>query len=341
MPAKPPFAVLFEMAIGRWVTSAICAAAKLGVADQLSSAPKTTTELAKQLNLHEDALYRLMRALASVGIFHEAEGRAFSQTPLSDLLRSNATPTQRDGALMFNDDWYNRCWAELPWSIQTGRPAPEKVFGMSLFEHLSKSPDEAVNFNNTMTGLSQRDGPVVASSYDFSGFEHIVDVGGGMGALLAAILKSAPKVRGTLFDMPYVIEQAKGAPILAKFTGRCEFSGGSFFGGVPAGADAYIMKHIIHDWDQERATTILSNCRKAMRPDGRLLVVDRVIGPPNQPDQAALFDLEMLVNAGGRERNEPEWRSLFAASGFKLDRIIPMPAPQSILVGIPVEGVPA
>jgi len=126
MPAKPPFAVLFEMAIGRWVTSAICAAAKLGVADQLSSAPKTTTELAKQLNLHEDALYRLMRALASVGIFHEAEGRAFSQTPLSDLLRSNATPTLRDGALMFNDDWYNRCWAELPWSIQTGHRRPKK-----------------------------------------------------------------------------------------------------------------------------------------------------------------------------------------------------------------------
>jgi hypothetical protein len=154
-----------------------------------------------------------------------------------------------------------------------------------------------------------------------------------MGLLLAAILESAPKLRGTLFDMPYVIDQARTAPILAPHAGRCDFARGDFFEGVPAGADAYIMKHIIHDWDDERSAKILGNCRKAMRPGGKLLVVDRVIGPPNQPDPRKYFDIAMMMCPGGRERDEAEWRALFQASGFRMERIIPTPGPHSILEG--------
>lgn len=326
-----PYAVLYQMCIGKWVSSAISAAAKLGIADRLESGPKTTKDLAQELNVHERALYRLLRALASVGVFHEGEGHLFRQTPLSDLLRSNAEPSLRYPAMLLVDDWYNKVWAELNWTIETGHPAPEKVFSMNLFEHLSKHPEEAVNFNNAMTDLSKGDGPAVAASYDFSRFEWIVDVGGGLGALLAAILERAPKLRGTLLDMPYVIEQARKAPMLASFAARCEFAGGSFFEAVPKGADAYLMKHVIHDWDDERATTILSNCRKAIQTDGKLLVVDCVVGPSNQPDLAKFLDLQMLVVAGGLERSESDWHRLLATSGFRLERIIPMSSPDSIL----------
>jgi SAM-dependent methyltransferase len=334
-PAMPPFAALFQMCNAKWVSSAISVAAKLGVADHLESGPKTAKQLADEMNVHEMALYRLLRALTGVGVFHEGDGHLFSHTALSDLLRSNANPSLRNLEMMLIDDWYTKAWTELGWTIETGRAAPEKVFGMSLFEYFSKHPEDAVNFNGAMTDLSKGDGPAVVASYDFSRFEHIVDVGGGVGALLAAILESAPKLRGTLLDMPYVIERAKKGPLLASFTPRCEFVGGSFFEAVPKAADAYIMKHIIHDWDDEHATKILKNCRRAMRPDSKLLVVDRVVGPPNQPDQAKLFDLEMMVNPGGLERSEPEWRRLFGMSGFRLERTIPTPAPQSILEGTP------
>jgi hypothetical protein len=332
-PAPPPYAVMIELILAQWVSFAISAASKLGVADQLESGPKTTNELAAQLKVHEDSLYRLLRALAGNGIFHEGAGRMFSQTPLSELLRTNARPGLRYAAVMLLDDWHHKAFQAICESIETGRTAPETVFGMGLFEHLHKNPGEADNFNKGMTDLSSGEAPAVVASYDFSGCEHIVDVGGGMGGLLAAILESAPKLRGTVFDQPSVIEQAEKAPILAPFAGRCQLTGGSFFEGVPAGADAYIMKHIIHDWDDARSTQILVNCRKAMRPKGKVLVVDRVIGAPNQPDPKKYFDLAMLVLPGGRERDEGEWRALFAASGFRLERIIPTPAPHSILEG--------
>jgi hypothetical protein len=219
-PALPPFAAVLQMCFGKWVSLAISAAAKLGIADHLETGPRTTQQLATELKVHEMTLYRLLRALASAGVFHEEEGRLFSQTPLSDLLRSNAKPSLRNLAIMLVDDWQVKNWAELGWSIETGRPATEKVFGTGLFEHFVRHPDDAVNFNKAMADLSSGDGPTVASSYHFSRFECIVDVGGGTGALLAAILESAPQLRGVLFDMPYVVEQARTAPNLASFAAR-------------------------------------------------------------------------------------------------------------------------
>jgi hypothetical protein len=327
---------MLDMLLSQWTSFAISAAAKLGIADQLESGPRTTQELAGRLNLHEDALYRLLRALAGSGIFHEGEGRLFSQTPLSDLLRTNAYPGLRYAAAMLLDDWHHKAFQLVCTSIGNGRTGMENAFNVGLFVHLQNNPQEAVYFNKSMTDMSSGEAPAVVASYDFSGFEHIVDVAGGMGGLLAAILGSSPKLRGTLFDLPSVIEQAGKGSLLAPFDGRCQLTGGSFFDGVPTGADAYIMKHIIHDWDDTRAMQILVNCRKAMKPNGKLLVVDRVIGPPNAPDPKKYFDLAMLMVPGGRERDEAEWRALFTTAGFHLERIIPTQAPQSILEGRPV-----
>ena len=333
-PAPPPYAVLIEKLFASWEAFAIGAAAKLGIADCLESGPKTTAQLAAELKLHEDSLYRVLRALAGSGIFHEGPGRTFSQTQLSSLLCSNAAPGLRHCSIMSLDNWYHGAFQALSLTMENGRTGMQNVYGMELFEYLGKNPSEAANFNRGMTDLSSGEAPAVVASYDFSRFEHIVDVAGGMGLLLAAILEHTPKLRGTLFDQPSVIEQARTAPILAAHAARCNFVGGDFFEGVPTGADAYIMKHIIHDWDHERSTKILGNCRKAMKQGGKLLVVDRVIGAPNEHDQKKYFDIAMMLWPGGRERDAEEWRALFQASGFRLERIVPTPGPHSIMEGV-------
>jgi SAM-dependent methyltransferase len=332
----PPYVAVLEMMLAQWNAAAISAVAKLGIADQLVSGPKTTQELASLLNLHEDSLYRVLRALAGVGIFHEGENRTFSQTPLSDVLRTNAKQSLRYAATMMIDDWQYRGVQGICTTIENGRPAVANVLGAGLFEYLRAHPEEAFNFNRGMTDLSSGEAPAVVATYDFSGFERIVDVAGGAGGLLAEILASTQKLRGTLFDQPSVIQQAKSDALLAPFSDRCELVGGDFFEAVPAGADAYIMKHIIHDWDDERAAKILANCRRAMKPGGKLLVVDRVIGPPNAPDPKKFFDVAMMLMPGGRERSEPEWKALYAAAGFRVTRILPTPVPHSIIEGVPI-----
>jgi len=277
-PKAPPMEAMFQLLTARWVTSAVSTAARLGIADLLESGPRSTQELAAAAKVKEAPLYRLLRACSSVGVFHEQEGRVFSQTPMSQLLSKDVAGSLRNYALMMNDEWHLRCWGELPWCVETGTPASFKVYDQPLFEYLTKHPDDAVNFNNAMTDLSMGDGPAITAAYDFSKFEQIADLGGGMGGLLAAILEKNPKLKGTLVDLPYVIEQARTSPMLAPFAARCSFDGASFFDTVPA-ADAYIMKYIIHDWDDTKAAQILTNCRKAIRAGGKLLVVDRVVGP--------------------------------------------------------------
>ena len=331
----PPFVTVLEMVLAQWQSAAISAAGKFGIADHLESGPKTTKELASRVNVHEDSLYRLMRALAGVGIFHESDGRTFSQTPLSDVLRTNAKPSLRHAVTSMVDDWQARSVQAICSSIENGRPAIENVTGKGMFEYLQANPEQAASFNRCMTDLSSGDTPSVLATYDFSGFEHVVDIAGGAGKMLAGILDSVPKLHGTLFDQPSVIDQAKKDGILDRFAGRCELVGGSFFEAVPAGADAYIMKHIIHDWEDEHATKILRNCRSAMKPTGKLLVVDRVIGPPNVPDSRKFFDIAMLLMPGGRERTEQEWKALLTASGYRLTRILPTPGPQSVIEGVP------
>jgi SAM-dependent methyltransferase len=309
--------------------------AHFAIADHLEAGPVSTQELAERTGTNERALYRLLRAAASMGVFTELEDGRFAQTPLSETLRSKASPGVRDMALMLRDDWHANAWQELPWAVETGRPPLYKLYGKGLFELLSSEPSRAVNFNNAMTNMSSIDSLAIAEAYDFSGFEHIVDVAGGHGMLLGAILKKTPALRGTLFEMPYVIEGAKNSPHLAPFKDRCDFVAGSFFDSLPP-ADAYIMKYILHDWDDESSRKILTNCRKTIRPGGKLLVADQVVAGRNEPSVAKIVDLEMLVLPGGKERTAEEWRDLFAASGFRLERIIPTQAMQCIIEGTPV-----
>jgi len=332
----PPHAALLQMILGKWVSSAISAAAHFGIADHLESGPKSPQELAALTRTQERPLYRLLRANASVGVFTELEDGRFAQTPLSDPLRTNAKPCVRHMAMMLTDDWHIRAWEQLPWCVETGRPASYKLYGLGMFDWMAQHPEKTGNFNQAMTDLSSGDASAVVQSYDFSRFEHVVDVAGGHGALLAAILDSAPGLRGTLVEMPHVIEGAKKAGILDRFANRSTLLAASMFESVPVDADAYIMKFIIHDWYDPECVKILSNCRKSIRPDGRLLVVDQVVPARNQPGVAKLMDLEMLVLPGGMERTEKEFRDLFAASGFRLERIIPTPALQCIIEGVPV-----
>ena len=327
---------MLQMILGKWVSSAISAAAHFGIADHLESGPKSLEQLASLTGTQERPLYRLLRANASVGVFTELEDGRFAQTPLSEPLRSSATPSVRHMAMMLTDDWHIRCWEQLPWSVETGKPASYKLHGTGMFDWMAQHPEKTGNFNQAMTDLSQGDAAAVVQSYDFSRFEHIVDVAGGHGALLAEILNQAQKLRGTLVEMPHVIEGAKKAGLLDRFANRVTLEAGSMFESVPAGADAYLMKFIIHDWYDAECIKILSQCRKGIRPGGRLLVIDQVVPGRNQPGIAKLMDLEMLVLPGGMERTEKEFRELFAASGFRLERIIPTPGILCIIEGVPV-----
>jgi hypothetical protein len=269
-------------------------------------------------------------------VFTELEDGRFAQTPLSEPLRSNAKPCVRNMAMMLTDDWHIRSWEQLPWCVETGKPASYKLNSTGMFDWMAQHPEKTTNFNNAMTDMSSGDAAAVVQSYDFSRFEHIVDVAGGHGTLLAAILDQVPNLRGTLAEMPHVIEGARRAGILDRFANRSTLEAVNILESVPAGADAYIMKHIIHDWYDPECIKILSTCRKGIRPGGRLLVVDQVVPAGNEPGISKIVDLEMLVLPGGMERTEQEFRELFDASGFRLDRIIAMPALQCILEGIPV-----
>ena len=336
MDSPPPHAALLQMILGKWVSSAISAAAHFAIADHLESGPKSPKELASLTGTQERPLYRLLRANASVGVFVEREDGTFAQTPLSEPLRSNAKPCVRNMAMMLTDEFHVRAWEQLPWCVETGKPAAYKLYGTWMFDWMSQHPEKTGHFNQAMTDMSSGDSAAIVQSYDFSRFEHIVDVAGGYGTLLAAILDQAPKLQGTLVEMPHVVEGAKKAGILERFGNRSTMIAGSMFEDIPAGADAYIMKYIIHDWYDAECIKLLSQCRKGIRPGGRLLVVDQVVPAGNDPAISKIVDLEMLVLPGGMERTEKQFRELFAASGFRLERIIPMPAPQCVIEGVPV-----
>lgn len=332
----PAHVVLHEMLAGKWVSTMISALAHFAVADHLASGPRPLKVLADLTHTKERSLYRLLRAAASFGIFTELEDGRFANTPLSEPLRSDAVPCVRNMALMMLDDFHVNSWANIAWCVENGKPAAFKMFGMHAFEWFAQHPEKTVNFHNAMSDLSQVDSPVLAGAYDFSKFHSVMDVAGGLGTLLAAILARTPGLRGVLFEVPPVAEKAKHSPILEADRDRVSFLGGSFLDEVPAGCDAYILKHIIHDWEDADATHILKNARKAMRPDARLLVIEQVVSPRNQPGTAKIMDLEMMVLPGGRERTEPEWKELLASAGFRLERVIPTPVPQHIIEAIPV-----
>jgi hypothetical protein len=334
--AMPPQLAVLQMASGYWVSRSIYVAAKLGIADLLKDSPKSCDELAAATGTNAPSLYRLLRALASLGVFAETQPNHFSLTPLAACLQSDVPDSIRAYVILRGEEQY-RAWGDLLHGVQTGGSSFEHIYGMNLFDYLAQNPESAKIFDESMTNLSAIESAAIAASYDFSSIQTLVDIAGGEGLLIASILKSNPTLKGVLFDQPYVIERAKRFLEAEGVLERCQLAAGNFFESVPEGGDAYILKHIMHDWDDERAIAILKQCHKVMPDNGKVLVAEQVIPPGNEPFMGKLLDLHMLVMApGGRERTEAEYRALFEKAGFMLTRIVPTPREMSIVEGIRV-----
>jgi hypothetical protein len=330
----PPDAFLGQVAFGAMMSQALYVAAKLGVADLLAAGPQTIKELAAAARAHERSLYRLLRSLSSIGIFAQTEPKVFSNTPYSEALRSDVPNSMRNGVIFMGEDWHWRVWSNMLYSVQTGKPAWERTHGAEVFKYLAQNPREAEIFNNAMTDISVNTAPAVTEAYDFSGINLLTDIAGGHGYLLAQVLKANPAMRGILFDVAPVIA---GAGRLIEKEGvaeRVEKVSGDFFAAVPSGADAYMMKHIIHDWDDERASRILRNINQAMAERGKVLIIEVVVPEGDEPHYSKLMDLEMLVSPGGVERTANEYRELLGAAGLQLARIIPTRSPFSIIEAV-------
>lgn len=334
MQNPPAHIGMLQLLNGAHVAGAVSCLARLGIPDLLEAGPRSAEDLARQIGAQPQALYRLMRATACVGVLSEGPDGKFSETPLSAVLRKNAHPSLRNLAIMGGREWHGQGWSRLEYCVRTGKQALDQVYGMPIFQYLTQHPDEAQIFDDTMTELSAIDGPAVTDAYSFDGIRSIVDVAGGHGFLLATILARNPQMRGTLYDAPHVIEGAKSGP-LKPLMERCTLTSGDMFSSVPDGGDAYIMKHIIHDWPDDLCLKILRACRKNVTLKGKLLVVDSVIQPGNDFSPSKFLDLQMLIFPGGRERTEKEFRELLAAGGWQVNRIIPTRAPDSIVEGIP------
>lgn len=331
----PAHAEMLQLLTGGHIAGAISCLAQLGIPDLVEGGPKSAEELAKQIGAQPQALYRLMRATACVGVLREGLDGRFSETPMSAVLRSNGNPSLRAFAIMGGREWHGRGWSQLEYCVRTGKQALDQIYGEHIFKYFEEHPEEAQIFNDAMTDLSTIDGPAVAAAYSFDQINSIVDVGGGHGLLLATILKQNPNMKGILYDVPHVVEGAKDGP-LKPVMERCTIASGDMFLSVPAGADAYIMKHIIHDWPDDLCIKILKACRKGVNAGGKLLVVDCVIQPGNDFSPGKFLDLQMLIFPGGCERTEKQFRELLSAAGWQLSRVIPTAAPESIVEGIPV-----
>jgi hypothetical protein len=328
-------AELLRLTAAAWVARAIGVAAALGLADLLADGPRGVDELARASAADPPSLYRLLRALAGAGIFAEDDHGRFGLTPLADGLRSDAPGSVRALCALRAAPWYWGAWGELAHSVRTGAPGFDRVHGTDLFTLLERHPAALALFGQAMGALSGTEAAAVLAAYDFAPAATIVDVGGGRGALLAAILGAHPAARGILFDRPATVAGA-GALLQGAGVGdRCAVVGGSFFEAVPAGGDLYVLKSVLHDWDDDRAAAILRTCRRAMGPAGRLLLIERVLPPGNAPSPGRWMDLNMLVAAGGRERTEAEYRSLLAGAGFEATRVVPTTAEVSLLEATP------
>ncbi len=330
--SPPPAAQLMEMIIGHWVTAAIYAAARLKLADALASGPRTSDELAAEVGAHPKATYRLLRALASLGIFEERWDREFALTELGHLLRTDHPQSMRDVALFQGAPPHWQGWGNFLHSVQTGDSAFAHVHGKGFFDYCQTDAEFSAAFNGAMTGMSAANAEAVSQAYDFAGIRHLADVGGGHGLLLTRILQDHSHLRGTVVDLPHVVTGA--APIIAAagLRDRCGTHAADFFKDPLPSADAYIAKHIIHDWDDEHSIRILQNMRDNLEPGGRVLLVEAVITPGNERSMAKLMDLEMLhATHGGRERTREEFAELFAAAGLQLKQVVKTPSLSCII----------
>lgn len=326
---------LLEMIWGSMLTQALYVAAKLGIADLLADGPLTPEEIARRVDASPDGVFRLLRALASRGVFTARPDGRYELTPLAQPLRADAPVSMRSVALLWGSPEHWEHWGHLLDSVRTSEPAVPAVRGMDFWEFLASRPAMETDFNTAMTTFSNLVKEPVLAAYDFSPYSTIVDVAGGHGAMLAAILQRTPAARGVLFDRPSV---APGAVDLLRAHGvesRCAIESGSFFVSVPPGGDAYVLKNIIHDWADDEALVILSKIREAIRPDGRLLLIEMVLPEGNSSHLGNVFDLEMMLDLGSRERTERDFRQLLAKAGFELTRVVQTASPTCVVESKP------
>jgi hypothetical protein len=326
---SPP--ILFQMATGYWVSQAIYVAAKLGIADLLKEGPQSCVALATASGSDSPSLFRLMRALASVGVFSHVRRDCFALSRLAESLLTDAPASLRSMVIAIGEIHYQAC-GNLLHSIQTGSPALNNVFGMSLFDYLQQNADVADTFDQGMTDLSSMLVYAVLMAYDFAGIPSIVDIGGGEGKFLEKILRLNPEMKGTVFDTASTIGRVRQKLDNGESVRRCSYVAGDFFDSV---ADAYLLCGVIHDWDDGHAIKILRNCRRSMAEKGRVLLVDMVVPETDAMSFSKLLDLNILAMTGGRERTRAEFRALLDAAGYKLTRIVPTMAPQSIIEAVP------
>lgn len=327
----PPYAQMMQFILGNWISKPIYVAAELGIADMIAYGPKSIDELAHMSKTHAPSLYRVMRALASVGIFSETSEKRFELTPMAECLKTGA---MRSIAVMFNSDWHDKAWENLLYSVRTGEVAFDKAHGMPIFDWFRKHPRAAEIYHEANAIKAMTSHRAIIDAYDFSGINTLTDVGGGHGALMAEILGANPEMKGVIAELPSVVQDAKEFIHTKGLHTRCEVIECDFFKGIPAGSDAYLMSHILHDWNDEKCQRILENCHAAMKPGSTLLIVESIIPPGNEFSVAKLLDLEVFVMGGGRERTEEEFRDLFESSGFTLSRVVPTQESISVIEGI-------
>ena len=324
--------LVFQLSLSYVASSALHVALELGLPDRLAAGPRTVADLARDTGANEDALFRILRVLASVGMFEEQAPRTFAANLPAQMLRTGPN-SGRDIAYFMTDPNHFRVYAELLHSVRTGQPAVEKVMGKPVFEVFAENPAFSAVFNNAMTSMSAQVIPAALEAFDFGDIRVLVDVAGGHGHVLTSILQRHPAIQGVLFDLDHVVAGAGPLIDRAGVADRCTTVAGDFFTAVPAGGDAYIMKHIIHDWDDDRALVILRNIRQALGGvrRGRVLLLEAVVQPGNAPDLGKLIDIEMLVLTGGRERTAEEFHGLFDRAGFDLTRIVPTASALSVV----------
>jgi len=338
MSARSPQEEMSRMIVGSWISQSLYVAAKLKLADQLAGGPRSVKDLARATGSHERSLYRLLRALASIGVFSESDERSgeFRLTPLAETLRSDVPGSQWAMAVMMGEEHF-QTWAHLLLSIQTGEIAFDRIYGQPIFDYLSEHPEQAQVFDAAMTSIHGRETETFLDGYDLTGVGTLADIGGGNGTNLAGILKRYPQLKAVLFDLPHVVERAKATLEQAGVLDRCQLISGSFFEKIDVKADAYFMRHIIHDWNDEKAGLILRNLHNTMSSSARLIVVEHVIPTGNEPSFGKFLDLNMMVLPGGLERTEAEFRALYAQSGFELTRVVATQGDLSVVEGKRVE----
>jgi hypothetical protein len=332
---ETPVEAMHRLLAGGQVSQAVHVAASLGIADLLAAGPRGSDELAAETDTHAPSLYRLLRALAAIGVLHEDDERRFSLTPQGELLRSDVPGSVHGWAAFVGRPYIREAWSALAHSIRTGENAFRHVHGTDVWSYRAERPEESAAFDSAMQSLTGGANQALVDAYDFGRFGTIVDVGGGNGALLAALLAAYPALRGIVFDQEHVVANAEAVLAGAGVADRCELAAGSFFEEVPPGGDAYTLKSIIHDWDDEKSVAILQVVRRAMGAGGTLLLIERIVDPPNEGWRTKFSDLNMLVNPDGRERTHEEWGTLLQQAGYSLVDVTPTASGFAVIAATP------